>query len=139
MVIPCHFREKRNDGLSDMTEKKYFILKAWILCSSLSITNCINQEEIWFFGMSNWKNTFNFGFIWEGLHFYHEIVLYFQSLSLYYEIFLSLNKKRGESTLKWVTLSTLKNFFSNFMTLGLLKLTKIHLHKNKVQGSRGNM
>ena len=68
--------------------------------------------------MSNCENTFNFGFIWEGLHFYHKTVLYFQFLSLYYEIFLSLNKKRGESTLKWVTLSALKNFF--FLTPWLL-------------------
>lgn len=96
MVIHHHCTEKRKNGSLGINEKRYFVfLRPWMLCSSTPTTNYITQTEIWLVKMSNWGNTFNFGYTWEGVCFYYEIILSFQSLSLYYEIVLSQHKKRG--------------------------------------------
>lgn len=49
-------------------------------------------------------------------------------------------ENEGESTLKWANLSALKNKTFFFLhDFELLKLSEIHLYKNKVHSSRGNM
>lgn len=120
--------------------KKYFILKAWFFVP-------LYQSQT----ISIKKKSDSLGWVIGRIHlilvlFERDFAFIMRSYSisnLYLYImkyFSPWTRKEGKVHLNGSLYLHLKTFFFfNSMTLGLLKLTKIHLHKNKVQGSRGNM